>query len=554
MFELRMKIIPHWRLFPWLIAALVAAPVFSILYMSVNGPFSDTWAHLSQTVLWDYILHTLLIMLGVGIGVLMIGIPAAWLTVLCRFPGQYFFDWALLLPIAMPAYVVAYTYTGIFDFSGEFVGALRQFLPFISADWWPNIRSLPGAIGVLVLALYPYIYLLARAAFLEQSVCALEVARTLGYSPFGTFVHVALPLARPAIAAGLVLVLMEVMGDFGTVQYFGITTLATGIYRVWRGLGDVYSAIQIAALLLVFVSLLIFAERRSRGAMKFFHTTGRYRPLPKFHLRGWRAWAAIAACSLPFIAGFFIPALILLHWVILNFSNIDFARFFVLIRHSFFMALFASLIILSIAIFLCYAVRLKSDRWNKFALSLSSVGYALPGTLLAIGTLIPLVYLDHRINIWAKSLWGSGTGLLLTGSLAALSYAYLVRFLAVGNNIIESSLAKVTTHMDDAARSLGLRPLKMLRSVHLPLLKGSLLTALILIFVDILKELPATLILRPFNFDTLATTTFYLASDERLKEAALPSLTIALSGMLPVYLLARTIHRTRPGTEIEKKS
>lgn len=540
-----------WRIAPLLIAALIAAPVIAIASLSF-APVGATWAHLADTVLVRYVLHTLILMALVGFGVLVLGIPCAWLTTLCQFPGWRFFDWALLLPVAMPAYVVAYTYTGLLDYGGPLASWVRHILSIPPGQgWWIDIRSLPGAALMLTLALYPYVYLLARAAFLEQSVCALEVARTLGYSPFGIFRKVALPLARPAIIAALALVLMETMGDFGTVQYFGVDTLATGIYRVWRGLGDEQSAIQLAAILLVFVFFLLYAERWSRGAMRFGHTTGRYRPLPKFRLSGLPALAAMVGCFLPILCGFAIPAGTLLSWAFSYVEQVNSVSFASLVRNSFFMAGLSGILILGMSLLLAFSIRLRFAAFGKVAVRIASMGYAIPGTVLAIGILIPLSQLDHAINDWTKAWMGQGSGLLLTGTLVALVYAYMVRFLTVGANVLEASYAKVSIHIDDAARSLGANPSRMLGAIHFPLLRGSMLTALILIFVDVLKELPATLILRPFNFDTLATKTFYLASDERLGEAAIPALAIALFGMIPVYLLARKLRTARPGTRWE---
>jgi iron(III) transport system permease protein len=529
------------------LALLIAAPVIAVVVNALR-PRGEIWQHLVETVLGDYIANSFLIMSGVAIGVLIVGVPAAWMTTLCRFPGRRLFDWALLLPMAFPAYVIAYAYTGLLDYAGPVQTALRDMIGDPQGlRWLPEIRSLPGAILMLVLVLYPYVYLLARAAFLEQSVCVLEVSRTLGCSPWSSFRRVALPLARPAIAAGVALALMEALNDYGTVSYFGINTLATGIFRVWRGMGDPVAASQIAAILLMFVFALLAIERWSRGRRGYAHSTARYRPLPRFRLRGWAAFGAVVGCALPVVLGFVLPAAMLLHWALSSPEHWENARFLVVLRNSFVISAVAAALTLSVAIILAYALRLHPTPATRFAARVASAGYAVPGAVLAIGVLLPLAALDHALANWAKAQFGWSIGLVFTGTLAAVAYAYLARFLTISFSAVEASLGKITLSMDLAARSLGRSPGKTLGLVHLPIMRGTLLTAAILVFVDVLKELPATLVLRPFNFDTLATRTFDLASDERLVEAAGPALAIGLVGILPVYLLSRAIGAARPG-------
>jgi iron(III) transport system permease protein len=529
------------------LALLIAAPVASVL-VNALGARSDIWEHLVETVLSQYVVNSLLIMSGVTIGVLIVGVPAAWMTTLCVFPGRRLFDWALLLPMAFPAYVIAYAYTGLLDYAGPVQTSLRDFVGDPEGlRWIPEIRSLPGAIVMLVLVLYPYVYLLARAAFLAQSVCVLEVSRTLGCSPWSSFRRVALPLARPAIAAGVALALMEALNDYGTVSYFGINTLVTGIFRVWRGMGDPVAASQIAVILLLFVFALLAIERWSRGRASYAHSTGRYRPLPRYRLRGWRAAGAIVGCALPVLLGFVLPAAMLLHWALSSPEFWQNAGFLDLLRNSFVLAGLAALLVLGVAIILAYALRLHPTPATRMAVRVASAGYAVPGAVLAIGVLLPLASLDHVIAHWAKVQFGWSVGLIFTGTLVAVTYAYLTRFLTISFSAVEASLGKITFSMDLAARSLGRSPGQTLGLVHLPIMRGTLLTAAILVFVDVLKELPATLVLRPFNFDTLATRTFDLASDERLVEAAGPALAIGLVGILPVYLLSRAIRAARPG-------
>lgn len=536
-----------WIAAVWLVAACVAFPILVVL-SHIFAPKGEIWSHLAETVLTEYVANSLLLALGVGCGVLLLGVPTAWLVTLCRFPGRRWFDWALLLPMAMPAYVIAYTYTGLLDYAGPVQSFLRDILDAPGGlRWLPDIRSLPGAIIMLVLVLYPYVYLLARATFLEQSACVLEVSRTLGCSPWRSFWRVALPLARPALVSGVALALMEALNDFGTVDYFGVQTLATGIYRVWRGMGDPVAASQIAALLLVLVFLLLGLERWSRGRRSFAHSTNRYRPLPRFRLKGSRAGIAIVVCALPVVLGFILPAAVLLSWAVANAGMWQLDRFGALVRNSFLMAGFAACLAVAIAAILAYALRLRPSVPTRAAVRIAGFGYAIPGPVLAIGILLPFAAIDHVFNAWSRAGFGIGVGLVLSGTLFALTFAYLVRFMTVSLNVVENSLGKVTLSMDHAARSLGRSPLGTLTSVHLPIMKGSLLTAAIVVFVDVLKELPATLVLRPFNFDTLAVVTYNLASDERLAEAAGPALAIVAVGILPVYLMARASAVARPG-------
>ena len=541
----------RWTILACGLALLIAAPVISVL-INAFGARSEIWQHLVDTVLGDYVANSFLIMSGVTIGVLIVGVPGAWMTTLCRFPGRRLFDWALLLPMAFPAYVIAYAYTGLLDYAGPVQTSLRNLIGDPDGlRWLPEIRSLPGAIVMLVLVLYPYVYLLARAAFLEQSVCVLEVSRTLGCSPWSSFRRVALPLARPAIVAGVALALMEALNDYGTVSYFGISTLATGIFRVWRGMGDPVAASQIAVILLLFVFALLALERWSRGRRSYAHSSARYRPLPRFQLSGWAAAGAIIGCALPVLLGFLVPAAMLLHWALDSPEYWQNARFLILLRHSFLLSGLAALLVLSVAIILAYALRLHPTPATRFAVRVASAGYAVPGAVLAIGVLLPLAAIDHALAHWTKVHLGWSIGLVFTGTLAAVAYAYLTRFLTISFSAVEASLGKITLSMDLAARSLGRSPGQTLGLIHLPIMRGTLLTAAILVFVDVLKELPATLVLRPFNFDTLATRTYDLASDERLVEAAGPALAIGLVGILPVYLLSRAIRAARPGAAPE---
>ncbi len=527
-----------WTAVAIVVAALVGAPVV-VVAAHLLVPSGEVWAHLADTVLGLYIANSLWLMAGVGAGVIVGGVGAAWLVTMCRFPGSHMLEWALLLPMAMPAYVVAYTYTGLLDFAGPVQSGLRALFGWSSARdyWFPEVRSLGGAVAVMVLVLYPYVYMLARAAFLEQSVCVLEASRTLGRGAWRGFFQVALPLARPAVVAGTALALMETLNDFGTVHYFAVDTFTTGIYRTWLGLRQPAVAAQLGALLMMFVLALVLVERASRGARKYHHTTGRYRRLPRYRLHGWGCIAAQAFCLLPVVLGFGLPAGVLAAWAVETGAEAMFAAdFLTIVGNSFLLASIAAVLAVAVALVLAYAQRLHPTRPTRAAVRLASLGYAVPGSVIAVGTLLPLAQL------------GQALGVMLIGTVAALAYAYLVRFLAVSFGSVESSLGKVTASMEAASRTLGLGAWGTLRRVHVPIIRGSLLSAGLLVFVDVMKELPATLIMRPFNFDTLAVRTFSLAGDERLAEAAAPALAIVLVGLAPVILLSRAIARSRPGS------
>lgn len=529
------------------IAGLFAIPVISVLAnIFVTG--QGAWQHLASTVLPQYIANTLWLVLGVGAGVTIGGVCTAWLVTMCRFPGRRFFQWALILPLAVPAYVMAYAYTDFLQFTGPVQGLLRDVTGWGARDYWfPEIRSLGGAVIMLTLVLYPYVYLLARAAFQEQSVCALEVSRTLGCGPWGSFFRVALPLARPAIVAGVALALMETIADFGTVAFFGVQTFTTGIVRAWFSMGDRVAAAQLSAVLLCFVLAVLLSERWSRGRARYYHTSGRYRHLPHYRVTGWSALLVFLFCLLPVVLGFLLPGGILLVMSIETGDAQFGPRFFRLAFNSFTLAAVTALLAVLLAVVMAYGVRLSPNRLTWAANRIAALGYAVPGTVIAVGVLIPFALFDNALDSWLRSTIGVSTGLLLTGTIAALVFAYLVRFLAVSLSTVEASLGKIKPSMDDAARSLGQGPGGTLLRVHAPLMWGSLLTAGLLVFVDVMKELPATLIMRPFNFDTLAVQAYNLASDERLTEASTASLAIVAVGILPLIALSRAIARARPG-------
>ncbi len=544
----RLRRLNGWSLFALAIAALVAVPLV-VVFAGVFRPGGEVWEHLAQTVLGRYVSNTLWLMLGVGLGTTLGGVGTAWLVTMCRFPGRRTFEWALLLPLAMPAYVIAYTYTGMFEFAGPVQTALRELFDWTRDDYWfPEVRSLGGAVGMLTFVLYPYVYMLSRAAFIEQSVCVLEISRVLGRSPWRCFFEVALPLARPAVVAGVALALMETLNDYGTVQYFGVDTFTTGIFRTWFGLGAPVAATQLAAILLAFVFVVLVAERWSRGGARFHHTTTRYRPLPRFQLQGPRAALAHLFCLIAIFLGFLLPCGQLLVWAVETAGEMVDAAFLTLAWHSVSLAGTAAVLAVVIAVLLAYGLRLGATRVTVLATRAASMGYAVPGMVLAIGVMLPFAWLDNTLDGWARATFGVSTGLILSGTLFALLFTYVVRFLAISFNAVEASLVKVTPNMDSAARILGSRPAAAFLRVHAPIMWASLLSAALLVFVDVMKELPATLIMRPFNFNTLAVRTFELASDERLADSSSAALAIVAVGVLPVLLVSRVISRSRPGT------
>ena len=527
-----------------LVTALLAVPL-AVIVASVFWPDKSTWSHLASTVLVDYMLNSATLAVGVGLGTFILGTGTAWLLSVCEFPGRRLFEWALLLPLAMPAYIIAYTYTGLLDAAGPVQSLLRATTGWSVGDYpFPEIRSLGGAIAMLTLVLYPYVYMLSRAAFLEQSASALNVARSLGLTPWQMFRRVALPLARPSIVAGLSLAIMETLADYGTVQYFGIPTLTTGIFRTWFGLDDTIAAAQLSALLLTFIFTVIVIERLSRRQARYHHH-GQWQVRPSFQLRGGKAALAFIACALPLLLGFLVPSLQLLAWSIEITPRHDLGEFAVLIGRSLGLAGATALLALLLALFLAYGHRLMPGRLTASITRIAGMGYALPGTVIAVGVIIPFAAFDNTLDAFLRARFGVSTGLLLSGTLAALIFAYLVRFLAVSLNTVEAGLGRIRPSMDEAAWSMGANAGQTLWRVHIPLIRGSLLTAALLVFVDVLKELPATLVLRPFDFNTLAVRAFELASDERLREAALPALAIVATGLIPVVLVSRSITRAR---------
>ncbi|WP_243410093.1 ABC transporter permease [Pokkaliibacter plantistimulans] len=535
-----------WLLSAAVAAIMVALPLLSIFWLALF-PADNIWPHLLSTVLPNYVITTLTLMLGVGVLAGSIGIVSAWLISTYHFPGRRVFEWALLLPMAVPAYVIAYVYTDLLEYSGPLQAWLRELFSWKTQRdyWFPPIRSLGGAIWMLGLVLYPYVYLLARASFLEQAATVKDAARTLGCTPLQAFLRVSLPMARPAIAVGLSLVMMETLNDFGTVDFFAVKTLTAGIYDTWLNMGNLGGAAQLAALMLIFVVVLIVMEKQGRSRQRQFQQGDRFKAIQLHRLRGFRAVLAWTACVLPVFAGFIVPLLDLTRYAWRHAEQSWSPDFLRLAWNSLALALAAAVFCTVLGLLLAYAKRLHRSRLLSSMTQAATLGYAMPSAVLAIGIIIPFAAFDNTLDGWLRSSLGISTGLLLSGTLFTLLFAYSVRFLAISAGSVESSLGKVTPSMDMACRSMGYNASQTLVKVHLPLIRGGLLTAVLVVFVDCMKELPTTLVLRPFNFDTLAIHVYQYASDERLPEASLAALLIVLVGIIPVILLSRTITATR---------
>ncbi len=534
-----------WTIVSAGIAVLVSIPILTVL-SSFFVSSGDIWKHLASTVLGDYVSNSFVLLIGVSTGVVLLGVSLAWLITMCSFPGQKYFEWAAVLPFSIPAYLMAYIYTDFLGTTGYFQSMLRSTFDLQIGEYlFPEIRSVYGAVLIMILAFYPYVYLLARSAFLNQSTSLFEASRIMGYTTTQSFFKVALPLARPGIAAGLALALMETLNDFGTVQYFGVQTFTTGIYRTWFGLGERPAAAQLAGFLLLFIIALIILERWPRSKIKDqTGTTGKTKRLQKFELKGLKAWIVTAFCSIPVILGFLLPVGLLIKMFFNNLDSVN-SRFILYTLNTLSVAFIAALIIISIALLMAYAARLNPTKLIKSLNQFGALGYAIPGSVIAVGVLIPFGWLDNIIDSFTRSNFEFSTGLLLSGTLFAMIFAYVVRFLSVSYNGINSSLQKISPSIDEASQGLGHSFFQILRKIHVPILSGSLLSAFLLVFVDVMKELPATIIIRPFNFDTLAVQVYRLASDERLGESAGAALAIVLAGIIPVIILSKTITKTR---------
>ncbi|WP_265433204.1 ABC transporter permease [Aeromonas salmonicida] len=531
-----------WIVSSWATALLLGLPVLALIFSAFSAD-GDLFRHLADTVLFDYLANTLGLVVGVVLLSLLFGVPTAWLVAMCQVPGRRALQWALMLPMAMPSYIVAYVYTDLLDYSGPLQAGLRTLFEWSRpADYWfPAIRSLGGAAWVLALVLFPYVYLLARASFLEQSVSLIHSSRLLGCTPWQSFRRLSLPLARPAIMVAVSLVAMETLADFATVHFFAINTLTTAVYDTWLGYGSLATAAKLSCMMLLAVVLLIALERRSRQRQQVFQKSmGHEQPL-RYPLKGVSRWLAGLWCWGLVLAGFGLPFVILLDYGVRYFELSWTPEFLRFAGNSLLISALTALLAMGIALLLGFFRRLDGGVKSLLPLRIAAMGYAMPGTVLAIGVLVPLTALDFGINDLAEWLGGQGPGLLLTGTLTAIVFGYLVRFVAIAIGSVESSMGKISPSLDMAARSLGQGDGGMLRRVHLPLVRRGLFAGAMLVFIESMKELPAALLLRPFNFDTLATHVYQFVSDEMLERGALGAIVIVLVGLLPLIWVNRSL-------------
>ena len=524
-----------WRLIPFLVAALVLIPIGTIL-SSFFAPTSDIWQHLVETTLLSLLINTFWLALGVVSGTTLLGVSLAWLTAVCEFPGRKLFSWALLLPLAVPAYVTAFVVLGLFDFTGPVQSAFRSWLG--PDAWFPEVRGRMGVITVMVLAFYPYVYLLARNAFLTQGKRSLEASQSLGLNRTQGFFRVALPMARPWIAGGVMLALMETLADFGTVAVFNYDTFTTAIYKAWFGMFSLPAASQLASLLLVIVFALIVMEQQIRIRMRYAEVKQSARA-DRIALSGWRSVTATALASGTLFFAFLLPIGQLVIWAANSLVQDLDSRYLGFLWHSLLLSTLAALLTCTVALLLVYATRRHPDAATRNAVRIATLGYALPGTVLAVGMFVPLASLDNWIGEVTLQLFQIETGLMIQGTLAIMLLAYLTRFLAVSHSPIDSAMQRITSSIDEASMSMGINGWMMLRRVHLPILKSGIFTAGALVFVDVMKEMPITLMTRPFGWDTLSVRIFEMTSEGAWEQAALPAVALVISGLIPIILFMR---------------
>ena len=533
-----------WHFSSWFIAIMLALPVAALCYQAL-GSSTAVFQHLLDTVLIDYTINTILLVVLVALICSVIALPAAWLIAMCEFPARRTLQWALMLPMAMPAYIVAYIYTDMLDYAGPVQVALRGLFGWQHANdyWFVDMRTIPGAAMVLALVLYPYLYLLVRTSFLEQSTSLIQASRLLGCSPLMSCLRVSLPLARPAIAVGLSLIAMETVADFATVNYFAVNTLTTAVYDTWIGYGSLTAAAQLSLMTLSVILLLVGLERFARRKQQVFQKSMQHEQESRYQLRGIAKWLAVTWCWLLVLMGFMLPFVVLVNYAWHYFAESWTEAFFQYSANSLSLAIIVAALAVACAILLGLYRRLAGGRYASIPARISSMGYALPGTVLAIGIIIPLTSADFLLNDITQWLWQWTPGLVFTGTSFALICAYLIRFAAIAVGSVESSIDKISPSLDMVTRTLGHAPRSMIRRVHIPLMRKGLLAGFLLVFIESMKELPTALLLRPFNYETLATYVFQFASDEMLEQAALAAIVIVLVGLIPLIFLNRSLEQ-----------
>jgi len=533
----------RWQFFAWVIGILLVTPLCFLLFESLQGS-SEVFSHLWDTVLWDYIANTLLLILGVGVVSSAIALPLGWLTAYCDFPGRKQFEWALMLPLAMPTYIIAYVYTDLFDYAGPVQIALRNWFGWQSPGdyWFFDIRTLPGAIMMIALVLYPYLYLIFKTALREQSFKLVQASQLMGLSPQQSFYKVSLPLARGAIVAGLTLISMEAMADFATVSYFAVSTLTTAVYDTWLGYYSLTAAAKISGIMLLILFLTLMFERFSRRNQAVFERQSGINSDTLYRLKGKQAWLASSFCLLILFFAFLLPVIVLLNYAINYAEQAWSGAFFLYAWQSVKVATIVSGITIILSLLMVFYQRIAKQSYPLVPGRLASTGYALPGTVLAIAVLLPLTALDEHLNAWLAP-FDLAPGLLLSGTLFAIIFAYVVRFYAIAHGAVEASFMRISPSLDMASQSMGKSQGQTLRKVHIPLLRRGILTAGLLVFIECMKELPTALLLRPFNFETLATHVFQYVSDEQLELASVSALLIVVVGLVPLYFVNRSMEQ-----------
>jgi len=525
-----------WRYIPVIVAILVLIPVGTVM-LSFLTPTGEIWQHLVETTLSRLLLNSFWLALGVAVSSAVLGVSLAWFTAVCDFPGRKIFSWGLLLPLAFPAYVLAFVTLGLFDFTGPIQTSLRSWSG-TELFWFPNVRSRMGVIIVMTLAFYPYVYLLARNAFLTQGKRSLEAAQSLGLNSTKGFFKVALPMARPWIASGVMLVLMETLADFGTVAVFNYDTFTTAIYKAWFSMFSLSAASQLASLLIIIVFVLIVIEQKFRSRIRYAETKQSSR-VPPIILTGWKSWAVAGFASATLFFAFLLPITQLLIWATRTFAEEFNQRYLGFLWHSLMLSGLAALLICTISILMIYSARRHPDMVARVAVRIATIGYALPGVVLAVGIYVPLAWVDNWFSQMAMQLFSIETGFLFQGTLIVMLIAYMTRFMAVGYNPIDSAMQRVTLSIDEASMGLGVSGWSMLKKIHLPILKGGIFTAVTLVFVDVMKEMPITLMTRPFGWDTLSVRIFEMTSEGEWEQAALPAVALVLTGLIPIAMLSR---------------
>lgn len=527
------------------IAAIIAIPILTIFYMALSSE-KNIWPHLSSTVLPGYIITTLIVLFGVGLITLVIGIGLAWIVTVYNFPFRRILEWLCLIPLAMPTYIIAYTYGEIFDYPGFLQSSLRFIFGWQSYKdyWFPDIYSNGGVIFVMSFVLYPYVYLTSRAAFLRQSISLIEVSSTLGYSLTSSFFRIALPMARPAIIIGLILVMMESMNEFAAFEYYGVNTLSVGVYVTWLEKNNLSGAAQIAIFMLIFVFLLMIIERKLRNKRSFVQKNNNTLAINRVQLVGLRAYIISMICFLPILIGFIFPSIVLLDFIIQRYYEIDIIKYLQLVLNSIYLSSFAAFLTLVISIYLINVSISSNNFIIKLSIGVSRLGYALPGVVLALGIIVPVITVDNFLKGLIGDVFGISMGLIISGTAIGVLYAYIVRFLTIAYGTIESGFSALNPDLGAASRVLGRSRIQTLLGIQLPIIKPALIAAVLLVFVDSMKELPATLLLRPFNFDTLATHVYTYASLSSLEDAALPAMTIVAVGIIPIIFINRVLMRS----------